>query len=389
MTKEYPLLTKQNIRYWYWGCDPHWSQLDIANEVGCSYSLVSYYMIKEKIPRRDSSKAQFNRFDCPHKLKDFHETMSSQEVRDSISEGLGKAWQEPNSRRNLIKANQERVKEIIGLTQFKVLEVLYKNHNKSLIDLASFPSLSSFTKKQLDGALGRVYKRDFITRNNGFRDKKTKIKVFYYSINDLGKKIYEDNNNEEMINKLRKWHKINKNTTSRQVGARLGKVQLKIISLIKKKGPLFFSEIASELKKDSIGHSAIQHSLILLSKNKFLFRRKMYNKNSKINNKLEFKYSLDNSVEGIQESYKGLGSIQLSILSILIKKKGCFFREFKNKEQLKGFSERSIGNALKKLSSDLMIDRIKKKDIAPAGNNHIKDYYRLTKLGERTLEYVN
>lgn len=68
--------------------------------------------------------------------------------------------------------------------------------------------------------------------------------------------------------------------------------------------------------------------------------------------------------------------------------RGCFFREFKSKNNFKPFSEKAIGNALTKLSSIKLIDRIKKKDFAPAGNNHIKYFYCITKLGEETLEYA-
>lgn len=375
MTKEYPLITVQNINYWYWFCDPHWSQIDIANEVGCSRGTVSLFMINHNIPRRNFSEAQLNRFTCPHKQEDHQQAMNIPEVRNSISESVQKLWRGSDYRIRLTKAHQERGKNMIGFAQFKVLKAIYNNPNKTLADLAVFPTLSSFTEKQLDLILKRIFAKGFITRKKDFKDNKSRIKTYYYSTSEKGKEIYEENSNNDAVKRLRE--------------RRLGKVQMKILSLIKEKGSLFFTEIVAELKKDSINNNSVQHSICLLFENKFLFRTKKFNKDIERKNKLEFKYSLHSFGEGIQESYKGLGAIQYSILNLLTNVNGCFYRELKTKDNFKPFYEKAILKALRKLSNDKLINRIKKKDSTPAGDNRTKYFYRITKVGRDTLKQVS
>ena len=272
MTKKYPLLTIQNVNYWYWECDPHWSQIDIAKEVGCSKGNISYFMVKHNIPTRDYSDAQINRFKCPKKLENHCETMNQEEVRNSLSEKGQELWRALDYRRRLTKAHQERGKNMIGFTQFKVLETFYNNPNKTLVDLMALPTMSSFTGKKLDAILKRFYIKGFITQKKDFKDKTTKMKPNFYSISEKGRKIYEENSDEDTIKRLRE--------------RRLGKIQAKILSLIEKKGSLFYTEIVAELKKDSISNNSIQHSLSLLYKNKFLFRAKKFNKDLKKSNNI-------------------------------------------------------------------------------------------------------
>lgn len=52
MTKNHPLLTEENLRYWYWIQDPKYSLQDISNETGASESTVHRFMVKHNIERR-------------------------------------------------------------------------------------------------------------------------------------------------------------------------------------------------------------------------------------------------------------------------------------------------------------------------------------------------
>ncbi len=62
MIKNHPLLTSNNINYWYWECDPSLSQYDIAREIGCSTSTVSRFMAANGIPTKALSDAIKNAF---------------------------------------------------------------------------------------------------------------------------------------------------------------------------------------------------------------------------------------------------------------------------------------------------------------------------------------
>ncbi len=379
MTKKYPLLTIQNVKYWYRECDPNWSQKDIASKVGCAPNVISYFMITNNIPTRNPSEASLNRFKCPRKLENHREAMSQEEVRNNRSKAMIKAWQKPDAINNLIRASRKN----LGFTQFKILQVLYNDSNKSLKDLAN--NLHSFTRKQLNSTLRRLSTRGFVTRK---KNNSSKRKRYFYSITEKGRRIYDDNNNEETIRNLKRRREINKAIALSLTGPRLGNVQAKILSLIELKGPLYSSEIVSELQKKSISSGTTKGSLSRMIKNKFLFRTLKFNKELSNYNKMEFKYSLNSYNGSVHKSYKKLGVIQLTILNALVKSKGCFLRELTTKSNFEGFSKSAIGNALKKLCEDQLINRVKKKDVTLGKNYPMKYFYRINRLGEKTFELI-
>lgn len=57
LSEKYPLLTVENVQYWYWKCDPKWSGHDIAKVIGCHFQTVYNFMEKHGIPIRDYSNA--------------------------------------------------------------------------------------------------------------------------------------------------------------------------------------------------------------------------------------------------------------------------------------------------------------------------------------------
>lgn len=384
MTKEYPRLTVENIRYWYWECFPHWSQRDIAKEIGCSPSLVSYYMRKKRIPTRNYSEAQINRWNCPHKLKEFKRKMNLDEVKEAISDALQNAWKEPRKRKSLVRANQKRVEDIIGYTQFLLLKTLSDHPNRylTLRNLSELEHLRSFTKKQLDLALGRLCRRGFVKRKKHFRDYKSKVRVYYYNITKQGERIYKLNKDQETIEEIKKWHRINKNITQNQVGPRMGKLQKKIIFLIKEKGPLFFSEINCELEQHR--SSAVQHSLKLMIEKKKLFRRKKLNWESLSNDILEFKYYLKEPEKDIEDSYVGLGLIQANILILLSDIEKLTYKDFTQSEPLRDFSSGAIENALTSLYNCFLIRRTEK-GLDDAGRGF---FYSISEKGKILINQV-
>ena len=57
MPKSYPLLTVENVQYWYWERDTPMSGHDIAREVGCYFQKVYEFMKQHQIPIRNYSDA--------------------------------------------------------------------------------------------------------------------------------------------------------------------------------------------------------------------------------------------------------------------------------------------------------------------------------------------
>lgn len=386
MTKIYPKLTKENVEYWYWMCDPGWSQIDIAKAVGCNPGTVSHFMKRSGIPTRNSSDAQLERYACPHKREDFENLMSSSDVRMKIAEGMAACWDDTDRNRSLIKANQDRVKFIVGFTQFKILETLGNVSNASLLDLVNMENLLHFTKKGLDLALGRLTKRRFIKRYRKSIYSTSNVKVYYYSITDLGKQVYNLNNTQEMKEKMEKWLKINRRITSNLSGPRIGKTQSQILNLFAARESVFSSEITTLLTKLSINKSSIQHALKLLVENNFLYRRKEYNITSSYKNKFEFRY-YSSTIPQINSdsSYEGLGSNQLLLLQSFRHSEGMFFRELQSNKELSNISPNAIDNTLLKLTRKNFLERERRKD---KKDNRVKYFYILTPEGKEFLNKI-
>ena len=100
MTDKYPKLTIDNVIYWYWVCDPGWSQKDIANAIGCNNSTVAAFMKRHKIEVREPSTAGKNRYKCKWKREEFEEVMASTDVRYKISEGRINFLQDPKNKKS-------------------------------------------------------------------------------------------------------------------------------------------------------------------------------------------------------------------------------------------------------------------------------------------------
>ena len=394
MTDRYPLLTVENVYYWYWECDPPLSQLDIANEVGCSPGTVSLFMIKNNIPRRDYSKAQYARYENEDKYDQFKDLMSSKEVRDKISDGFKSVWEDPEKRKKLEKANRDRVEDIIGDTQFRILGVLIKKDGLSLSELVKNDRLADYSKKKCDLALRRLVERRFLYRKKRkVGPPSSKIKVYIYFITDAGRVIFDKNNNEIRKKEMKKWAELNREITSKQAKPKLGTTQLKIIGRVKKNGPMFFSEITEKLKEKEISNSSIQHSLKLLYERSVLNRRKVYNEKAKGNNKFEFLYSLNSlnpsdskKMIDKNKSYYGLGINQEKVLKLLHLSPGMFSSDIFNHPQIKGISSKSLDNTLLKLTRKNLIKRQKKVKRNCRSNNNLKYYYEITSNGKNIIE---
>jgi len=71
MTDQYPLLTVESVKYWYWEFDPAYSVIDIAKVTGVNQATIYNFMERNGIPRRNRSEANINRFKCAHKKEEF------------------------------------------------------------------------------------------------------------------------------------------------------------------------------------------------------------------------------------------------------------------------------------------------------------------------------
>jgi len=86
MSEAYPLLTEENVWYWYWGCDPLKSGHDIAKEVGCYFQKVYVFMKNHDIPIRSYSEAGKAMFEDPIKHQAYLKARMSPEYLQKQSE---------------------------------------------------------------------------------------------------------------------------------------------------------------------------------------------------------------------------------------------------------------------------------------------------------------
>jgi endo-alpha-1,4-polygalactosaminidase (GH114 family) len=79
MTELYPLLTVQNVQYWYWEHDPQMSGHNIAKEVGCYFQKIYEFMRNHNIPIRNHSEAGNVLFQDPKKYQAYLKAIMSPE----------------------------------------------------------------------------------------------------------------------------------------------------------------------------------------------------------------------------------------------------------------------------------------------------------------------
>ena len=123
MTKKYPLLTVENVHYWYWEHDPPMSGHDIAKEVGCYFQLVYEFMRQYGILIRNYSQASRELFDTPQKYQAYLKARTSPKYLQKQSESHKKLWEDPEFRDKRSKLMKEINGRILTNTEKVILFV--------------------------------------------------------------------------------------------------------------------------------------------------------------------------------------------------------------------------------------------------------------------------
>ena len=190
MTDLYPLLTIENVKYWYWEVEPHWSTIDIAKAIGCSDSTVQNFMRAHNISIRSISEANINRFNCPHKYKKFLKQRQSEEFRSQQSDIALEIMKRPNIRSKYLKAIKESKTYILSDYQKVLLFLL--NSDDSLF-LTDFCKITGLDKKDLDRSLQQLFNRQLVSRVKAFNNNTLNSYKYHfkYSITQKGIEVLD------------------------------------------------------------------------------------------------------------------------------------------------------------------------------------------------------
>ncbi len=296
MTELYPLLTVENVKYWYWEVEPHWSAIDIAKAVGCHPNTVYNYMKSHNISVRSTSNANINRFNCPHKYDKFLKQRQSEEFRIQQSDIALEIMKRPNIRSKYLRAIKEAKTYILSNYQ-KILLFLLNSHTS--LFLTDFCKITELGRRKLDNALQGLFKRQLVSRVKA-RNSNTSNPYKYhfkYSITQKGidvldfvllrrtfeyKQLLRDI--KSGINKMYRPNPKFLNIIN------IGKNQLEIMKVLQKEGPKFLTDLTSifQLPKRSI-----DSSLRRLCSRGFLKKEKKVNPSNFRNKTKHFLYSLD------------------------------------------------------------------------------------------------
>ena len=297
MTELYPLLTIQNVKYWYWEVEPHWSTVDIAKNVGCSTTIVLNFMEKNKIPRRSRANANINRFNCPHKYKAFIKQRQTEGFRTSQSLIAHEVMQEPRVRKNYLQAIKTSNKGILSKYQKLILFLLVEH--KALF-ITEFLQMIDGSLETIDSSLRSLYNRGFVDRGREFNPNTlSTYKTHYkYSITEEGERLIINklkNNNHEFMKLLKNQvsEKKDKKTLQQEFIQRenIGKNQLRILKAFQNDGSQFLLDLVPKL---GLSKNAVDCSLRCLSSRGFLTKEKKLNPNyqGKDKQRKQYLYSL-------------------------------------------------------------------------------------------------
>ena len=297
MTELYPLLTVQNVNYWYWEVEPHWSAIDIAKAVGCGRNTVYNFMKRKNIPKRSRSKANLNRFNCPHKYKTHIKQRQSEEFRASQSLIAYDIMWKPEIRERYLKAFKEANKGILSAHQ-KLILFLLTTHKALFV--TDFLRMIKGDLKTIDHSIHALHKRQFVERvkainPNTFNNYKSH---YTYSITKKGetlitRKLKDKKCKFKELLQDENPKKKDKKTLQREFIQRenIGKNQLIILKTIQKNGSKFLLDLVSILR---LPKRTIDSSLRSLSSRGFFDKEKKENPNYQGNNshRKQYYYSI-------------------------------------------------------------------------------------------------
>lgn len=300
---EYPLLTVENVKYWYWEVESHWSGIDIAKAVGCSNWKVYRFMHKNNIPIRSTSDATINRFNCPQKYEKFMKSHNTPEVNELQSITSKEMWQHTQKRISLMNGVQKR--NMVKLTEYQKL-LLYLLVRHETLFLTDFIRITNLERISLDATLRGLFNRDLVSRKKEYNERSfNNYKTHYkFRITKRGKELLalkltnSSSDYDEILRKIYTQHSHESPTIIPQKEEPLekytyiGRNQLEILKIFLEQGkPLFlldFKELISITKR------AVDKSLAALFKRGFLSRKKETNEHYKgaAQNKKQYLYEL-------------------------------------------------------------------------------------------------
>ena len=303
ISESYPQLTVENVKYWYWEVEPHWSAVDIAKAIGCSDSNVYYFMHKNNIPVRSAMEATINRFNCPQKYKDYRKQRSSPEFRKHQSIVSFEAWQDSIRRAKYSESMREVTLKKISEFQKLLLLILLQHARLFLTD---FIRITNLEGKKLNLALSSIYKRELVTRTKEYnKNTDSNYKYNYrYEITDKGRELLLLNMTSASFNYKKLLETIqaryNQPTLAKSPERKrknssyihIGKNQQAILHVLKQQNcPLFLVEFVSLM---TIPEAAISKSLRHLYKRGVVSRKKELNRDytGNIQNAKQYLYRL-------------------------------------------------------------------------------------------------
>ena len=296
MTELYPLLTVENVKYWYWEVEPHWSTIDIAKAIGCSDSTVQNFMRAHNISIRSISEANINRFNCPHKYEKFLKQRQSEDFRTHQSERILEIRKRPHIRSKYSKALRESRLYLLSDYQ-KILLFLLNSHDSFF--LTDFCKIIELGRRKLDNALQGLFNRQLVSRVKAFNNNTLNPYKYHfkYSITQKGidvldfvllKRSFEY---KELLRDIKsgvnKMYRANPKFLNR---VNIGENQLEILKILQKEGPKFLTDLTSIFQ---LPRHSIDSSLRRLCSRCFLKREKKVNPNNSKDRKKHFLYSLD------------------------------------------------------------------------------------------------
>lgn len=165
MTYKYPLLTVENVRYWYLECDPQMSGYQIADEVGCCYQTVYNFMRRHNIKIRDYSESGKVRFQDPKKYAAMMAIKKDPEYLRKQSENIRKLWESAEKRKQR-RDEMKKISEKWLSDHQKVILSLMQNGEKKF--LRGFVDRTGLSKQNLDRNLRALCRRDLMQLEKEF-----------------------------------------------------------------------------------------------------------------------------------------------------------------------------------------------------------------------------
>lgn len=284
MTDRHPLLTEENVYYWYWECDPAYSMKNIADEIGCSLGCIQKFMESRNIPRRSTSEAGINRYKDPEKLEAFLKSMHDPYFKKKQSEIRLEMMADPYIKKITFEALEKAHEMCVGKTQKLLMQIIIITDRISGNEISRF----SLIKPSMDiyKALKELNRRGFINL------KKIKKKSLAgnqsiqseYSLTEKGEHFIKDFPLEAPVklNIKTEIEKIRKNDNNQKVVEMrhkewlksfeesqkfyIGKTQLLILTTLENYGPKIATDIKNHSDYKNLSIYTIRNSLIRLHK---------------------------------------------------------------------------------------------------------------------------